>query len=111
MERKRILSQININTDMFMTSFEKAANILLKQKDKLEKKGWTSIHLKMNYYHDGAELIVMGMRLENVSEYNKRITDEQKKLLAAEKKAQRESEKYEELKSKYESYQCAITRK
>jgi hypothetical protein len=103
MERKRILSQININTDMFMTSFEKAAKLLLEQKDKLEKEGWTGVHLKMDYYQDGAELIVMGMRLENDNEYNKRIADEQKKLLAAEKKAERERKKYEELKSKYES--------
>lgn len=103
MERKRILSQVNINTDMFMTSFEKAAKLLLEQKDKLEKEGWTNVHLKMDYYYDGAELIVMGMRLENDCEYNKRITDEQKKLLAAEKKAENERKKYEELKLKYES--------
>jgi hypothetical protein len=102
-ERKRILSQVNINTDMFMTSFEKAAKLLLEQKDKLEKEGWTSVHLKMDYYHDGAELIVMGMRLENDMEYNKRIADEQKKFIAAERKAERERKKYEELKSKYES--------
>jgi len=88
---------------MFMTSFEKAAKLLLEQKDKLEKEGWTGVHLKMDYYYDGAELIVMGMRLENDNEYNKRIADEQKKLLAAEKKAERERKKYEELKSKYES--------
>jgi hypothetical protein len=103
MERKRILSQININTDMFMTSFEKAAKLLLEQKDKLEKEGWINVHLKMDYYYDGAELIVMGMRLENDNEYNERIADEQKKLLAAEKKAERERKKYEELKLKYES--------
>lgn len=103
MERKRILSQVNINTDMFMTSFEKAAKLLLEQKDKLEKEGWTNVHLKMDYYHDGAELIVMGMRLENDTEYNKRIADEQKKLIVAEKKAERERKKYEELKLKYES--------
>jgi hypothetical protein len=103
MERKRILSQVNINTDMFMTSFEKAAKILLEQKDKLEKEGWTSVHLKMDYYHDGSELIVMGMRLENDTEYNKRIADEQKKLIAAEKKAERERKRYEELKLKYKS--------
>lgn len=53
MERKRILSQVNINTDIFMTSF------------------------------------VMGMRLENDTEYNIRIADEQKKLVAAQKKSER----------------------
>lgn len=103
MERKRILSQVNINTDMFMTSFEKAAKLILEQKDKLEKEGWTSVHFKMDYYHDGAELIVMGMRLENDAEYNIRVADEQKKLVAAQKKAERELKKYEELKLKYES--------
>ena len=103
MERKRILGQVNINTDMFMTSFEKAAKLLLEQKYKLEKEGWTSIHLKMNYHYDGAELIVMGMRLENDTEYNKRIANEQKKLIAAKKKVERERKKYEDLKLKYES--------
>ena len=103
MERKRILSQVNINTDMFMTSFEKAAKLILEQKDKLEKEGWTSVHFKMDYYHDGAELIVMGMRLENDTEYNRRVVDEQKKLVVAQKKAERERKKYEELKLKYES--------
>ena len=103
MERKRVLSQVNINADLFMTSFEKAAKLLLEKKDKLEKEGWTSVHLKMDYYHDGAELIVMGMRLENDTEYKKRISDEQNKLIAAEKKEERERKKYEELKLKYES--------
>ena len=103
MERKRILSQVNVDTDMFITSLEKAAKLLLEQKDKLEKEGWTSVHLKMDYHYDGAELIVMGMRLENDTEYNKRLADEEKKLIAAEKKTERGRKKYEELKSKYES--------
>jgi hypothetical protein len=103
MERKRILSRINIDTDMFITSFGKAAELLLEQKYKLEKEGWTSVHLKMDHHYDGGELVVMGMRLENDIEYNKRITDEQKKLIAAEKKVERERKKYEELKLKYES--------
>ena len=103
MERKRILSQVNTDTDMFITSFEKAAKLLLEQKDKLEKEGWTSVHLKMDYYHDGAELVVMGMRLENDTEYNRRLAEEQKKLIDAEKKTEKERKKYEELKLKYES--------
>lgn len=101
MEKKRILDKINIDTDIFMTSFDKAAKLLLEQKDKLEKEGWTSIHLKMDYYHDGAELIVMGMRLENDNEYNKRIADEQKKLIAAQKKEERQRKQFEKLKLKY----------
>lgn len=88
---------------IFLTSFEKAAKLLLEQKDKLEKEGWTSVHLEMDYFHDGAELIVRGMRLENDTEYNKRIADEQKKLIAAEKKSERERKIYEELKLKFES--------
>jgi len=103
MERKRILSQIPINTDMFMTSFEKAAILLLVQKENLENDGWTNIHLKMDYYNDGADLIVMGMRLENDTEYNNRLATEQKKTIVAEKKAKREREKYEQFKRKFES--------
>ena len=103
MERNRVLRQItNIDTDIFITSFEKAEKLLLEYKDKLEKEGWSSIHLKMNYYNEGSELIVMGMRLENDTEYNNRIAVEQKKSIALKKKLERERKKYEELKSKFE---------
>jgi hypothetical protein len=101
MEKKRVLGKININTDIFITSFEEAAKLLLEQKDKLEKDGWASVHLSMEYYNDGAELIAMGMRLENDVEYDKRLTVEKKKALTAEKKLERERKKYEELKLKY----------
>ncbi len=100
-ERKRILSEINLDTEMFMTSFDKAARLLTEQKEKLEKQGWTSVHLKMEYSHDWAELKAYGMRLENDTEFNKRKEAEEKKLKAAERKAERERKKYEELKLKY----------
>lgn len=101
LERKRILSEINLDTEMFMTSFDKAARILTEQKEKLEKQGWTSVHLKMEYYYDGAELKAYGMRLENDTEFNKRKEAEEKKLKTAERKAERERKKYEEFKLKY----------
>jgi hypothetical protein len=101
MERKRILSEINLDTEMFMTSFDKAARLLTEQKEKLEKEGWTSVHLKMEYYYESAELKAYGMRLENDTEFNKRKEAEEKKLKAAERKAERERKKYEELKLKY----------
>ena len=101
MEKKRILSEINLDTEVFMTSFDKAAMLLIEQKDKLEKQGWTGVHLKMEYYYDGGELKAYGMRLENDSEFNKRKQTEEKKLKAAEKKSERERKKYEELKLKY----------
>ena len=71
MERKRILSEINLDTEIFMTSFDKAARLLTEQKERLEKEGWTSVHLKMEYSHDWAELKAYGMRLENDAEFNK----------------------------------------
>lgn len=101
MERKRILSEINLDTDMFMTSFDKAARLLTEQKERLEQQGWTSVHLKMEYYYEGAELKAYGMRLENDAEFNKRKEAEKKKLKAAERKAERERKKYEKLKLKY----------
>ena len=101
MERKRILSEINLDTEMFMTSFDKSARLLTEQKERLEKEGWTSVHLKMEYWYDGAELKAYGMRLENDTEFNKRKEAEEKKLKAAERKAERERKKYEELKLKY----------
>ena len=101
MERRRVLSEINLDTEMFMTSFDKAARLLTEQKEKLEKQGWTSVHLKMEYYYEGAELKAYGMRLENDAEFNKRKEAEAKKLKAAERKAERERKKYEELKLKY----------
>lgn len=96
-----IPDRINIDVDMFMTSFEDAATLLLEQKERLEKEGWSSIHLKMEYYNEGSELIVMGARLENDDEYNKRLAAEQRKLDAAERKAKKEYEKYEKLKLKF----------
>jgi hypothetical protein len=101
MERKRILSEINLDTEIFMTSFDKAARLLTEQKERLEKEGWTSVHLKMEYSHDWAELKAYGMRLENDAEFNKRKEADEKKLKAAERKAERERKKYEELKLKY----------
>lgn len=101
MGRKRILSEINLDTEMFMTSFEKAARLLTEQKERLEKRGWTSVHLKMEHYYGGAELKAYGMRLENETEFNKRKEAEEKKLKAVERKAERERKKYEELKLKY----------
>lgn len=102
MERIKVLRQININTEIFLTSFEKASKLLLEKKEELESQGWSSIHLKMDYYHDFAELNVYGMRLENDSEYNKRMKDEERKRKAAERKLERERKKYEELKKKFE---------
>lgn len=103
MGRKRILSEINLDTEMFMTSFDKASRLLLEQKKRLEKQGWTSIHLKMEYYYDDAELKAYGMRLENDTEFNKRKEEEEKKLNLAKRKEERERKKYEELKLKYDN--------
>jgi hypothetical protein len=101
MERIRILSPIPINTEKFMTSFDKAAELLLKEKEHLEKEGWTSIHLKMEYGYEGSDVIAYGMRLENDEEFKKRKEKEEKKLNAAKRKEERERKKYEELKAKY----------
>mgnify|MGYP001004132276 CR=1 FL=1 len=101
MERKRILSEINLDTEIFMTSFDKAAKLLIETKEKLEKQGWTNIHLKMDYHCDYNELTVYGMRLESDIEFDKRKEVEEKKIKAAERKAERERKKYEELKLKY----------
>ena len=102
MVRKKILSEINLNTEIFMTSFDKAARLLMEQKEKLEKEGWSSVHLKMEYHYDGAELKAYGMRLENDDEFNKRKEVEEKKIRVAEKRLERERKKYEELKQKFE---------
>lgn len=102
MERKKVLREINLDTSMFMTSFDKASKLLLEQKEKLEEQGWTSIHFKMRYYYGGAELEVYGMRLENDEEFNKRCKDEAKELKKREMKEKRERKKYEELKKKFD---------
>ena len=101
MERKRVLREINIDTDMFLVSFEDAARILLEQKDILEKQGWSSISLSMEYQYDGASLIAMGLRLENDEEYNKRLENEENLRKILEKKKKRELATYEKLKAKY----------
>ena len=102
MKRIRILSEINLDTEMFMTSFDKASKLLIEQKDKLEKQGWTDIHLKLEIHYSGGELNVYGMRLENDEEFNKRKESEEKKRKAVVKKLERDRKKYEELKNKFE---------
>lgn len=103
MERKRILSEINLDTEMFMTSFDKAASILIEQKEKLEKEGWINIHLKMNYYYGGADLVVYGMRLENDTEFNKRKKQEELKLKRDKQRLERRQKQYEKLKKEFEN--------
>lgn len=103
MKRKRILSIVDIDPNIFLTSFVKASKLLIEKKKELENMGWTSIHLKMDYHYDHSELIVMGMRLENDIEFNKRKVTEEKKIIAKEKKLERERKKYKELKKKFES--------
>jgi len=102
LERKKILSQIDIDTEMFFTSFDEAARLLLENKAILEKQGWSSIHLKMEYYNDYAELCVFGVRLENDFEFNERKELEERTIKAAQKKEERERKKYEQLKQRYE---------
>jgi hypothetical protein len=100
MERRYVLRQVlDIDTDIFLTSLEKSAKLLLQQKERLEKEGWKNLHLKMDHY---PELIVMGLRQENDEEYSKRIAAEDKRILAAKRREERERQKYEELKTKYE---------
>lgn len=102
MERKLIIRQIDIDVDMFITSFEEAAKLLLEQKEELERQGWSDIHLARDYtsYEDGA-LVVRGTRLENDAEYNSRFSYEQRRKLQAKKREEREREEYERLKLKY----------
>lgn len=101
MERKRILSEINLDTEIFATSFDKAAKLLIEHKERLEKEGWTSVHLKMEYHYDIGQLKVYGIRLENDAEFSKRKETLARKIKAAKNKAERERKKYEELKLKY----------
>ena len=103
MKRKRILREIDLDTEMFMDRpFNLVANLLLEQQEKLEKQGWTDIHLKMDRWYSDSELKVYGMRLENDTEFNKRKEYEKRKAEAAEKKLERERKKYKELKQKFE---------
>ena len=43
MGRKLILNEINLDTEMFMTYFDKASNLLINKKKELEKQGWSDI--------------------------------------------------------------------
>ena len=101
MKKIKVLHEINIDTSMFMTSFEKAAKLLIIKKEELEKQGWSSISLEMEYYYDNSELVAKGLRLETDVEFNIRKSAEEKKLLALEKKTERERLKYEKLKIKF----------
>lgn len=101
-DKIKVLDEININTEIFLTSFEKSSEILLQEKVKLERDGWSSIHLKMKYYNDWAELVVMGMRYETDKEFDLRNQKEIKEINKKKKKEEREMKKYLELKNKFE---------
>jgi hypothetical protein len=107
MEKKLVLREINIDTSMFMTSFEKASELLIKEKQRLEEEGWSNIHLKHNMSYDSSEIVAMGMRLESDDEFKKRRVSEglKEKAKARREKAREKAElkKYKELKKKYES--------
>lgn len=107
MEKKFVLDQItDIDTDIFLTSFEYAAHLLITKKAELESQGWSSIHLKLEEWNDGAKLVVMGIRLETDNEFKKRIKKEQelaKKEKEKElKKEERNKKTYLRLKAKFE---------
>lgn len=103
MKKIKVLRQINFDTDIFMTTFEKASELLLTHKERLEKEGWTSIHLKFELYYDGAELNVYGHRLETDEEFAIRQKEELKKKKAEEKKLERKRKQYEKLKKEFDN--------
>lgn len=78
MERKKILAEAPFNIGVLFTSLEKASKSLLEEKEKLEKRGWSGLHLKPQYDYQGFELTVMGIRPETDEEYNKRQQEEEK---------------------------------
>lgn len=103
MEKKLVLKEINIDTSMFMTSFEKASELLIKEKQRLEEEGWSNIHLKHNMSYDSSEIVAMGMRLESDDEFKKRRVSEGLKEKAKARREKAELKRYKELKKKYES--------
>jgi hypothetical protein len=102
MEKKRVLDEVGIDVNIFMTSFDKCSKLLLEHKNRLEKEGWSSLHFKMRYYHDSAELVVMGMRLETYDEFKRRRVKEEVKNAAIKRREELDRKKYEKLKTKFE---------
>jgi len=102
MKRKKVLDYIDIDTDIFMTSFDNAAKLLLEKKEELESQGWSSIHLILEQHYTGADLVCKGMRAETDGElaYRVRLLKMRKDRAAAKEK--REKQQYEKLKAKYE---------
>lgn len=101
MERIKVLKQINFDTDVFLTSLEKLPEIITEHKELLEKDGWSDIFLKMEYYYDGSELIIMGYRLENDEEFTERVKLEEANIIKEQKRLDRERKMYEKLKEKF----------
>lgn len=103
--RKRVLDEINLDTSVFMTSFDKAAALLLEHKKVLESAGWSSVHLKMQRGYDYGELVVKGMRLETDKEFEERIKQEEaQEKRDAEKEAKakaRRKRQYDKLKEEF----------
>lgn len=103
MEKKFVLDQIrDIDANIFLTSFEYAAHLLILKKKELESKGWSNIHLKLEEWYDGAELVVMGRRLETDDEFQKRIKKQQKESKKKVAKDERDKKTYLQLKAKFE---------
>ena len=101
MDKIKILDEIDFDTGSLMTSFEKASKILIKEKDRLESEGWSSVHLKLERYYGDCRIIVKGMRLEHDSEFNKRVKAKEKQELRKKRKLESERKKYEKLKEKF----------
>ena len=102
LEKIKILAEINIDTDFLFTSFDKAAKLLLEKKVELEKAGWSSVHLKFERHYDYADVVAMGMRLENNKEYKDRLKKIKEKEKRAAKKLERDRIEYEKLKKQFE---------
>jgi hypothetical protein len=78
MERKKVLDEIKFDDGKIFTSLSKAARHLLEYEEKLGREGWTGVHLKLKQHYDYAEVVMLGMRLENDAELNKRKKKEKK---------------------------------
>lgn len=104
MEKIKVLDEVNINIEIFLTSLDKLPKIIKEQKERLENEGWDDLRLVYEDCNTGYdELLLKGMRLETDEEFDKRKKQHEKQLLAAKKKLERERKKYEELKKKFEN--------
>lgn len=102
MDKVRIKTTIDFDTDYLLGKLDDVPRKVQDIKNKYEKQGWQDLELKMYYYYGDTELQLLGTRPETDKEFADRVKKEQDRIKRQEKQKQKELELLKKLKEKYE---------